>query len=130
MIIWAARPVLDGAIQSLLSETDIELAKTGLESELKLLEGIIRTRPDDRQLLELASQGFTGYTMMFVEDIDRPLAAKLRRHGIHQGIHISSVAHYRPDIIDIQSLVGHFVDIHTGAAFVHHQQHYHDVFLA
>jgi len=68
LTMWAMRPVLDGAITSLLAETDIELARAGLESNLKLLEGIIRTKPDDRELLTLAARGFTGYAMMFLED--------------------------------------------------------------
>ncbi|MCF7810206.1 TRAP transporter TatT component family protein [bacterium] len=92
MVIWAAKPVVEGAIQSLLSETDIELAKTGLESELKLLEGMIVTRPNDRELLELAAQGFTGYTMMFVEDTDQNRARALYERGQKFGMRALSLS--------------------------------------
>jgi len=76
MVIWAVRPVIDEVIQSLLAETDIELARSGLEVDLKMLEGLIRTRPEDRRLLVLAAQGFTGYAMMFLED-EAPQRARL-----------------------------------------------------
>jgi hypothetical protein len=86
IVIWAAKPVIEGAIQSLLSETDIELARTGLESELKLLEGMIVTRPHDSELLVLATQGFTGYAMMFVEDVDQNRARLLYERGKNYGL--------------------------------------------
>ncbi|NQU06507.1 MAG: hypothetical protein HQ568_10470, partial [Calditrichaeota bacterium] len=86
MVIWAVKPVVEGAIQSLLSETDIELAQTGLESELKLLEGMIITRPHDRDLLVLAAQGFTGYAMMFVESADQNRARLLYERGREYGL--------------------------------------------
>jgi len=68
LTIWAMYPVLDGTIESLLAETDIEFARTGLEADLKLLEGLIRRRPVDRALLIFAAQGFTGYTMLYLDD--------------------------------------------------------------
>jgi len=75
MILWATRPVMEGAIAALMAEPDIELARTGLESELKLLEGLLTLKPDDRELLVLAAQGFTGYALMFLED-DEPNRAR------------------------------------------------------
>ena len=81
LVMWAARPILDGAILSLLSETDIEIARTGLESDLKLIEGILLTRPEDRYLLVLAAQGFTGYAMMYLEDENPERAALFYERG-------------------------------------------------
>jgi len=68
MMVWAGRPMMRGAIEALLAESDSELARTGLESELKLLEGLLNLKPDDRQMLVLAAQGFAGYALMFLED--------------------------------------------------------------
>jgi len=59
---------MEGAIDALMAEPDIELARTGLESELKLLEGFLTLKPEDRELLVLAAQGFAGYALMFLQD--------------------------------------------------------------
>jgi len=72
-------------MEALLAETDVELARTGLEAQLKLLEGFLSIDPNDRQLLLMAAQGFTGYAMMFLEDQDPARAAlfyeRARRYG-------------------------------------------------
>ncbi|MDP8239172.1 MAG: TRAP transporter TatT component family protein [Candidatus Hatepunaea meridiana] len=91
LTIWAVRPVLNGAIQSLLSETDLEIARTGLEAELKLLEGIILTCPEDRQLLVLAAQGFTGYAMMFLDGSEPERARLFYERGRKYGIRALSL---------------------------------------
>lgn len=85
-MVWSMKPILDGSIESLLSETDIELARTGLEAELKLLEGVIRTSPKDEQLLVLAAQGFTGYAMMFLEGEDKERALLMYDRGRMYGM--------------------------------------------
>jgi len=98
LVIWTVKPVVEGAIQSLLSETDIELAQTGLESELKLLEGMIITAPFDRDLLVLAAQGFTGYAMMFVDGSDQNRARLLYERGREYGLRALALS--IPELMD------------------------------
>ncbi len=86
MVVWAARPIMNDVILSILSETDMDLARTGLEADLKLLEGMIRTRPDDRQLLVLAAQGFSGYAMMFLENSEPERARTFYERGREYGM--------------------------------------------
>ena len=61
MVIWASRPMIDGAMQALMSETDLELARSGFESNLKLIDGFLELKPNDYELLTLATQGYAGY---------------------------------------------------------------------
>ena len=76
---------MEAAITSLLAETDPDLARSGMESELKLLEGLLTMRPDDRELLEMAIMGFTGYALMFLEDEYPQRAQKIYRRALNYG---------------------------------------------
>ena len=58
-------------------ECDPDLAEQSLPSNLKLLEGLLKNDPDNRQLLTGLCMGFTGYAMLFVEDDDPERASKL-----------------------------------------------------
>lgn len=78
---------------ALQAETDIELAKSAMETELKILEGLLNLKPDDRELLELATQGFSGYAMMFVEDRDPERAMKLYRRARDYGLRALNKRH-------------------------------------
>ena len=71
----AMNPIIDGGMESMMAETNLKIAKTALESNLKLIEGILRTDPDNEELLLAAAEGYTGYTMGFVED-DSPIEAR------------------------------------------------------
>ena len=75
-LIWASRPLMEGAMASLMAETDLDLARTGMEAELKILEGLLEVDPNDRAYLSLAMKGFAGYALLFVED-DDPKRAKV-----------------------------------------------------
>lgn len=68
--VWATKPLIDNTIDAIMAETDITLARNAMESNLKLLEGVIRLNPDDSDLLVQATRGYTGYAMMFLEDED------------------------------------------------------------
>ena len=58
-------------------ECDPDLAEQSLPSNLKLLEGLLKNDPDNRQLLTALCMGFTGYSMLFVEDDDPERASAL-----------------------------------------------------
>ena len=49
-------------------ECDPEFARHSLPAELKLLEGLLKNDPQNKQLLTTLSVGFTGYSMLFVEE--------------------------------------------------------------
>jgi tetratricopeptide (TPR) repeat protein len=58
-------------------ECDPDLAEQSLPSNLKLMEGLLKNDPDNGQLLTALCMGFTGYTMLFIEDDDSERASKL-----------------------------------------------------
>jgi len=67
--------ILDNSMAALYEETDLVLAEKALASDLKLLEGLIKTDPQNEKLLLMASQGFGAYALGFVDD-DNPERAK------------------------------------------------------
>ncbi|MBM4167096.1 MAG: hypothetical protein FJ218_09310 [Ignavibacteria bacterium] len=56
-------------------ESDLKIAETSILSNLKLLDGLLKSTPDNEQYLLLASQGYAGYALGFVED-EEPQRAK------------------------------------------------------
>ena len=84
----AIDPVLDGSIEALFEESDLVLAKTALESDLKLLEGMLKRSPDHSKLLFLATQGYASYALGFVEDDDPQRAGKLYLRAKAYGLRI------------------------------------------
>lgn len=53
---------------ALFEECDPVLAREALPANLKMLEGLLRADPKNRRVLVTLSMGFTGYSMMFLED--------------------------------------------------------------
>lgn len=68
MTVWASKPLLTGTMKQLMSEKDLEIAKSAIEADLKILEGLLEVKPHDRELNILAAFGFAGYALLFVED--------------------------------------------------------------
>ena len=56
--------------QTFFEECDPELSKQSLPSSLKIMEGLLKNDPENRQILIALCTGFTGYAMLFVEDED------------------------------------------------------------
>lgn len=81
----ATAPIIDGGFSAMMAEEDLVLAKTALESNLKLIEGLLVSDPDNSKLTLLASQGFTAYSLGFVEDEDPGRAVKLYKRGRDYG---------------------------------------------
>jgi tetratricopeptide (TPR) repeat protein len=54
-----------------------DLAKQSMPADLKLMEGLLKNDPKNRQLLTALCMGFTGYAMLFVEEKDPERASQL-----------------------------------------------------
>ncbi|MCB2199882.1 TRAP transporter TatT component family protein [bacterium] len=81
----ATAPIIDGGFSAMMAEEDLALAKTALESNLKLIEGLLVSDPENSKLTLLASQGFTAYSLGFVEDEAPERAVKLYKRGRDYG---------------------------------------------
>ncbi len=77
LVVRSTGGILDGAFEALMMEGDLPLAQTAIESDLKLLEGLLQADPENKKLLLLAAQGFTSYALGFVEDQDTVRATAL-----------------------------------------------------
>ncbi len=80
--------ILNNAMESLYEETDLELAEQAIASDLKLIEGLIKTDPENDELLLMACQGFGAYSLGFVEDKSPERAQALYLRGRDYGLRI------------------------------------------
>ena len=68
--------IVDDGFDALTEEQDLEFAAQALPSNLKLLEVMLKSDPDNERLLRLLAEGYNSYALGFVEDTD-PERAKL-----------------------------------------------------
>jgi hypothetical protein len=77
--------VLDNTMAAVMEEEDLRLAEQAIGGDLKLLDGLVRTDPENQKLLLLSCQGYTSYALAFAEDsLDR--ARFFYRRGQHYGM--------------------------------------------
>ncbi|MBF0351567.1 MAG: hypothetical protein HQM11_11085 [SAR324 cluster bacterium] len=101
----AADAVVPEAVTAIMQENDLEFIKDAIPGNVKLLEGILKLSPDNKQLNEALSQSFLFYALAFVEedfqqlkDVDPVHASILserakkfylrgRKHGLQTLVH-------------------------------------------
>ena len=72
--------------QASFEECDLQLAEESLPAELKLMEGLLKSAPDNKRLLTALSMGFTGYAMLFVEEVSPERASHLYLRAKNYGL--------------------------------------------
>ncbi len=85
LVIRSVQPFFDDAMTSLLRETDPDIARAAMASDLKLLEGMLVASPANTHLLTLASQGFAGYSMLYYDPYEPEKAKELYRRSLKYG---------------------------------------------
>ncbi len=70
----ATSSIIDNTLTAIYEESDRKLAQDSIAGFLKMLEGLLKSDPDNRKLLRRAVEGYTGYTLGFVEDYDEERA--------------------------------------------------------
>ncbi len=85
--------ILDNSMASLYEEGDLKLAEQAIASDLKLMEGLIKSDPDNEKFLLLACQGFASYALGFVEDEDPQRAKSFYLRGRDYGLKILNKNH-------------------------------------
>src|SRR5438093_301876 len=68
--------IVDDGFDALTEEQDLEFAAQALPSNLKLLEVMLKSEPDNTRLLRVLAEGYNSYALGFVEDTD-PERAKI-----------------------------------------------------
>ena len=76
---------------SFFEECDADLAESSIPSNLKILEGLLKSDPHNKAILTALSMGFCGYSMLFVEDESHQRASDLYLRARNYGIHALSL---------------------------------------
>lgn len=80
--------ILENSLVALYEEPDLELAQKAIASDIKLLEGLIKTDPNNEKLLLMAAQGFGSYALGFIEDKNPDRAKNFYLRGRNYGLRI------------------------------------------
>jgi hypothetical protein len=70
MVIRKTGVILNYGMESMQEETDLQFAEDALAANLKMIEALIKGDPTNQDLLVMAAEGFTSYSLGFVEDVD------------------------------------------------------------
>lgn len=62
--------IVDDGFEGFTEEADLEFARDALPGNLKLIDVLLKSDPDNERLLRLASQGYNSYALAFLEDND------------------------------------------------------------
>ena len=62
---------------SMFEECDTELAKASIPASLKLMEGLLKNDPGNREILTTLAIGFAGYALLFVGEQEPERASEL-----------------------------------------------------
>ena len=107
MVARTSESIMDGNLDAMNRETDLELASAAIPANIKLIEGLIAEDPDNPALLVYASQAFYGYAFGFVELDDPERADALYARGVQYGVRAlhnlgfdTDLARSRPDELD------------------------------
>ncbi len=85
MALRSSPALISDVTKTFFEECDPLLAEKAIPGNLKLMEGLLKSDPDNRQILTSLAMGFSGYSFLFVEPDDPLRAAALylraRDHG-------------------------------------------------
>jgi hypothetical protein len=85
MVTQLSPSLIPNLTQTFFEECDPELARLSFPADLKLMEGLVRNDPENKQLLTALCMGFTGYSMLFVQEEDPERASQLYLRARHYG---------------------------------------------
>jgi len=70
---------------TIFEECDPELAKASIPPNLKLMEGLLKSDPENRKILTTLSMGFAGYSLLFIEPEDPERASAMYLRALEYG---------------------------------------------
>ncbi len=91
LIVNQMQPILNNTVNAFFEEGDLQIAEQALASNLKLVEGLLKSDPQNKQLLLILSQGYAGYALAFVEDTDARRAAQLYLRARDYALRLAAV---------------------------------------
>lgn len=80
--------IMENGFEVLNEEQDLDIAEKSIASNLKLLESVMRSDPENKHFLLLASMGYSSYALGFVEDDSVERARVFYLRGKEYGLKI------------------------------------------
>lgn len=80
--------IVHNGFGAFMEEEDLDFAERALPANLKLLEAMLRSDPENRRILLLLSEGYSSYSLGFVEDTDVERARVFYLRGRDFGLRI------------------------------------------
>ena len=73
--------LINDGFSAFMEESDLEFAGKALPGNLKLLEVMLKSSPDNVTLLKLASEGYSSYALGYLEDTEPERAREFYKRG-------------------------------------------------
>jgi len=86
MLVRASTPMIEGGVDALNHETDLDLAEDSIPANLNMLMGMINIDPENAQLHTYAAQAFYGLAYGFNEDSRPERASAFYLRGMAEGL--------------------------------------------
>ncbi len=86
MMVTMSMPMIEGGIEAMNEEPDLQLAEDAMPANISMLNGMIRLDPENVQLHVYAAQAYYGLSYGFNEDKDTSRADRFYRRGLKQGL--------------------------------------------
>jgi hypothetical protein len=78
--------LFDNLEASIFEECDPELAGEAMPADLKIMEGLLKNDPENKKILTILSMGFSGYSMLFLEDQAPERASRFYFRALNYGL--------------------------------------------
>jgi len=79
--------LIDNFAATAFEECDVPLARNAIPANLMLLEGLLKNDPKNPKILSSLAMGFTGYSLLFVEEEDPARASRLYERAWEYALH-------------------------------------------
>jgi len=86
MMVSMSLPMIEGGIEAMNQEPDLELAEDAMPANISMLNGMIHLDPENVTLHVYAAQAYYGLSYGFKEDKNRQRADKIYLRGLKHGL--------------------------------------------
>jgi len=86
MMVNMSMPMIEGGIEAMNEEPDLQLAEDAMPANISMLNGMIRLDPENVQLHVYAAQAYYGLSYGFNEDKDTQRADRFYLRGLKHGL--------------------------------------------
>jgi len=86
LAVGATGGIIDDTLTAVYEESDVVLAESAITGFLKMLDGLLKSDPENSKFLLRSVEGYTGYALGFVEDQDEERAKNLYERARNNGL--------------------------------------------